>query len=82
MRIPKMTMPAPIRILSLVVKLDSGLGAGLGVGAMVLVGAGETSAGFVSRGVIDVIGAGEVMLLKRGLVQLQLEQRKPGWYLL
>lgn len=52
-------MPAPIRILSLVVKLDSGLGAGVGVGAMVLVGAGEASVGFVSRGVVVVMGVGK-----------------------
>ena len=56
MRTP--TMPAPMMIFSLLEELVGGFAVAEGEGVLVLVGVGDPSVGFVSRGV-EVMGVGE-----------------------
>lgn len=65
MRTP--TMPAPMMILSLLEKPVEGFAVAEGEGTLVpVVGAGDVSLGFVSRGVVEVIGAGEGDVVEDG----------------
>ncbi len=57
-------MPAPMMILSLLEEVVEGFGVAEGEGTLVSVGAGDASVGFVSRGVVEVMGAEEGDIVK------------------
>lgn len=64
MRTP--TMPAPMMILSLLEEPIEGFAVADGVGTLVAVGAGDASVGFVSRGVVEIMGVRERDVVEGG----------------
>ncbi len=64
MRTP--TMPAPMMILSLLEELVEGFAVAEGEGILVPISAGDASVGFVSRGVVEIMGVREVDVVEGG----------------